>query len=124
MSFNTKLIAQRKQGTYTADTWSLCTSTARCILRMSNVYRLWSSFATVKLNGSMGFHASALDRISMTILRIEDATRTSYSVMLRSEPVDASSEASAGLNLTDVIESAPHENSCVGSDLWVSTYNT
>lgn len=36
--------------------------------------------------------------------------------MLRSEPVDASSEASAGLNRTLVIESAPHENSCVGSD--------
>lgn len=50
---------------------------ARCILRMSNVYRLWSSLATVKLKGSMGFHASALERISMTTLRMEEATRMS-----------------------------------------------
>ena len=64
--------------------------------------------------GSMGFHASAFERISMTTLRMDDATRMSYNVTLRSDPVDARSDASAGLKWTELIESAPHANSCVG----------
>ena len=36
--------------------------------------------------------------------------------MFRSEPVDANNFGSAGLNFTDVMVSAPHENVWVGSD--------
>jgi len=39
---------------------TLCMHAALCSLRMSYVYRLQSSFATVKLNASMGFHAMLL----------------------------------------------------------------
>lgn len=57
--------------------WSLCTSLAESSFRMSYVYKLWSSLAKVKLNGSRGFQATALLFIASTNLRIGVSARMS-----------------------------------------------
>jgi hypothetical protein len=73
----------------------LCTVSAEPSLRMSYVYRQQSSLAAVKLKGSMGFHASALQRVCMTTLRSGVARRRSYKATERSVPVEANTSASA-----------------------------
>jgi len=55
--------------------------------------------------GSVGDHARALARIWKTSLRSALPVRTSYNVKVRSDPVDARTEASDKLNLRAVIVS-------------------
>lgn len=64
-----------------------------------------------------GFQASALLFISRTTFLMADASRTSKIMMERSDAVAPSKDLSAGLYLTDVMESTLHENFCIGSDL-------
>ena len=52
----------------------------------------------------------------MTILRMAEEDRRSYSAMDRSLPADASRSASAGLNLTAVTVSEPQDSSLMGSE--------
>ena len=49
----------------------------------------------MKLKASIGFHASALQRVCMTSLRTGVLMRRSYRAMLRSLPVVANTSASA-----------------------------
>ena len=52
----------------------------------------------------------------MTILRMAEEDRRSYSAIDLSLPADASRSASAGLNLTAVTVSEPQESSLTGSE--------
>ena len=52
----------------------------------------------------------------MTILRMAEEDRRSYSAIDRSLPADASKSASAGLNLTAVTVSEPQDSSLMGSE--------
>lgn len=104
-------------------------SSALSRLRRSKEYRLKSSLARTKLNGSRGFHATLFEFIpninykykrdindvaahnlrnpGITFLMGTGALR-SYKQTPRSEPVDASRQDSAGLKRTQRMESAPH----------------
>lgn len=72
---------------------------------------------TVKLKGSIGFHASELLLIPITSFRTGVEPRVSYKQMLRSEAVLPMRHGSAGLNRTHWIVSAPQEYVCTGSEL-------
>ena len=52
----------------------------------------------------------------MTILRMAEEERRSYSAIDLSLPADASRSASAGLNLTAVTVSEPQDSSLMGSE--------
>ena len=52
----------------------------------------------------------------MTILRMAEEDRRSYSAIDLSLPADASRSASAGLNLTAVTVSEPQDSSLIGSE--------
>lgn len=72
---------------------------------ISKIYRLWSSFATQKLNASIGFQDMAFEaKFSMVFATGIDVLR-SYNTMDRSVAVDAKIEVSTGLKETEVIVS-------------------
>ena len=83
---------------------------------MSYEYKFVSSLATVKLNASIGFHASFVHLFCITSFRIGVCVRTSYSAMDRSEPHDAKTSGSTGLKRTLSTVSTPQLNVSVGSE--------
>lgn len=57
---------------------TLCTQSADCRRRMSYVYRLQSSLASVRFMGSMGFQAMALVRVCVQVLKLKSRYCDAY----------------------------------------------